>query len=552
MIQPWNGQWKTRRLAWLVLGLLAIGSILFAGASTAGAHASLTKTEPAAGARMDASPDAVRIVFNERLDTGGAKLFVLDELSKQVAGGRDPERIEQGKGLQIPLPKLGEGHYTVSYSVISEDGHPVSGAYVFTVGNPAPLPNASQLDPHKQVGHSSHDHSGTALTDRLFLLYTARIVYYAALLVFAGLLLWSIQRSPSETLKQARDKAIDAAGKFMLLAALAYVFISMMDLMRGEPVSAWLDILKDTTTGRLYAATLLLGFAAPLVGGLGLTARLFWTAVMLFVEAWSGHASVFKPVIYTVGLDYVHLLAASLWAGGLILLYVVWRKERPEAGRFALVFSRWALLSFLVLWVTGILSTLDFLPSFAYLFYTAWGKWLIAKAALSLVVAIAAFLIRRRLARGDLPPNGLLKADVGLLAAIVLTVGVLTYQTPLPANEPLHYHEMGTEMHVTLRVTPNAPGDNSYILKVWLPENLGDPKQVQLRLLPSGREDVGFIDVPIQPFEDDEMDGFPDYTKFAFKAEGPYMPFAGQWKAQIRVTDSKGTELVRETTFRIY
>jgi copper transport protein len=392
------------------------------------------------------------------------------------------------------------------------------------------------------------------LTRQSFLLYVARIIYYAGLLTVAGLALWSILRKVSPVVRDARNQTLSLAGKFTLVATMAYVFFSLQDLGQGETISEWGRILTETTIGKLYMAELLLALAAPLLPSLGLMARLFWAVVALFVEAWSGHAAAFSPIAYTIGLDVLHLIAAAIWSAGLVLLLVIWYKERPEAGRFALVFSKWALISFLVLWVTGILSTLDFLPSLEYLRYTAWGKWLIAKAAISLLVAITAFLIRIRLKKGDLPHGNLLKVDVGLLAAIVISVGVLTYQTPLPANNELNFHQMGTEMHVTLRVSPNTPGDNQFTLKIWLPENVGkgDPKIVQLRLLPMDKEDMGFIDVPLEEYKDEEMDAYPDFKKTTYRMQGPYLPFAGQWKAQVRVTDSEDTEHVVETTYRIY
>lgn len=534
----------------LMAYIAMLGLALFGFSGYAGAHAELVSTTPAANAKMDNAPSSIEIVFNERLDAGRAKLLVLNEASRNVASGK-PERIEEGKGLRIAVSKLGEGHYTVSYSVISADGHPISGAYVFTVGNPKPLPGAADLDPHNQVGHS---HGGQGLTNQAFLLYAARILYYAGLLCVAGLAMWSLNRSASTIVRETRNHALGLAGKFALIATIAYVFFSVQELGRGEPLAEWGRILTDTTIGRLYIAELLLALAAPLLPKLGLAVRLAWAAIALFVEAWSGHAAAFEPLYYTIGLNYAHLAAASLWSAGLLLLLAVWLKERPEAGRFALLFSKWALISFIALWVTGILTTLDFLPSLEYLLYTAWGKWLIAKAALSLLVVVAAFLIRIRLRKGNLPHGFLLKTDVGLLAAIVVTVGVLTYQTPLPANSTLNFHKMGTEMHVTLRVTPNVPGDNDFTLKIWLPEAVGDgiPKKVQLRMMPENRDDVGFIDVPLEAYTDEELDGFPGFAKTTYRAEGPFLPFAGQWKAQVRVTDAGDTERVVETSYRIY
>ncbi|WP_373229098.1 copper resistance CopC/CopD family protein [Cohnella sp.] len=533
--------------------LMIAGISLFSMLGQAEAHAVLEQTTPSANARLDISPQSVDIVFNERLDSGGAKLLVLNELSRNVAKD-EPKSTNEGKGLTVKLPKLGEGHYTVSYSVISADGHPISGAYIFTVGNPAPITGASELDPHQQVGHSNHGAGG--LSSQSFLLYTSRIMYYAGLLAVAGLAFWSLlqKRQASTLIQEVHVQCLGLAGKFALIATLAYVFFSLQDLGQGEPLSEWGRILSSTTIGKLYIAMLLLALIAVVLPKLGLIIRLLWAAIALSVEAWSGHAAALDPIAYSIALDWLHLAAASLWSAGLVLLLAIWLKERPEAGRFALLFSKWALISFLVLWVTGVLATLEYLPTLDYLLYTSWGKWLIAKAALSLLVAATAFLIRLRLRKGNLPHGNLLRIDVGLLAAIVVTVGVLTYQSPLPANEPINFHKMGTEMHVTLRVTPNSPGENQFTLKIWLPDaiNKGVPKKVQLRLLPLDREGMGFIDVPLIASEDQELDGFPDFAKSTYGAKGPFLPFAGQWKLQIRVTDSLDNERVVETTTRIY
>ncbi|WP_256760793.1 copper resistance CopC/CopD family protein [Cohnella sp. WQ 127256] len=551
-IHPFSrAQWgrKMARLTLLlILGLFSIVGVV----GQAEAHAVLEQTTPPANSQLDTSPPMIEVLFNERLDTGGSKLLVLNESSRNVAKGK-LEMFNENKGIRMELPKLGEGHYTVSYSVISADGHPISGAYVFTVGNPDPLPDASQLDPHQQIGHS-HNHGGAGLDQQAFLLYAARILYYAGLLSVAGLALWGLLRQASPIFSEVHKRSLALAGKFALLATMAYVFFSLRDLGQGEPLSEWGRILMETTIGKLYAAGLLLAIVAPMLASLGSIARLFWVVVALFLEAWSGHAAAFDPISYTISLDFLHLLAAALWSGGLVLLLAIWYKDRPEAGRFALVFSKWALISFIALWVTGILSTLNFLPSLEYLFYTNWGKWLIAKATLSLLVGVTAFLIRLRLRKGDLPRGSLLKVDVGLLLAIVISVGVLTYQSPLPANNPLNFHKMGTEMHVTLRVTPNTPGDNQFNLKIWLPEKTGEgkPKIVQLRMLPLDKEGMGFIDVPLEAYQDEDQDGFPDYTKSTYRVKGPYLPFAGEWMAQIRVTDSEDTERVVETTYRIY
>jgi copper transport protein len=111
---------------------------------------------------------------------------------------------------------------------------------------------------------------------------------------------------------------------------------------------------------------------------------------------------------------------------------------------------------------------------------------------------------------------------------------------------------MGEDMHLTLRISPNVPGDNTFIVKVWLPEPVGEPKSVALRLRSEDRPDAGPIDVPLERYEDTEIDNFTGFVKATYRAEGPYLPFPGRWTAEIRVTDAKDNEKVHREPFRNY
>lgn len=537
------------KLAALVIAVVVL-LVSMAKTEVADAHAMLERTTPAQDAKLAQAPDTVELVFNERLDSAAATLEVLDQASRSVTGNK-PERIAQGKGIRLALPKLGEGNYTVSYRVISADGHPISGAYVFTVGNP-PSPTA---ETQTTAAGSAHEHEhgvpGQGLTVQQFLLYASRVAYYAALLLLSGLLVWSAQRNAAAAVRETRETSIGQAVRFMLLAEMMYFALHTMNLSGGF-LPELANILTGTTIGMLLGMQLLLSVAAFWLAKANLALRLLWTAVMLGSEAWSGHAAAFTPISYTIALDFVHLAAAAVWAGGLLLLMLVWRKERSEAARFALLFSRWALYAFLLLWATGTLSVLAYLPTLSYLPETAWGKWLIAKAALSLAVAVAAAFIRLNLRRGGLPSWRWLRSDFSLMAAIVLCVGILTYQNPIPANQPLYYHEMGTDVHVTLSISPNVPGTNMFLVKIWLPEASGNPKQIEFRLRPLDGKEIGPILVPLQPDQDNAPDEYPGFVKSIYRAEGAYLPFAGDWEAEIRVMDANDNEMVRTTTFRIY
>ena len=82
------------------------------------------------------------MVFNEPVESGFNEITVLgpDKTSHWEGGAA----VVVGEKVTVPLRPLGPaGVYTVTYHIVSEDGHPVSDSYTFTLtvpstGTPAP------------------------------------------------------------------------------------------------------------------------------------------------------------------------------------------------------------------------------------------------------------------------------------------------------------------------------------------------------------------------------------------------------------------------------
>lgn len=517
----------------------------------AAAHAELERTMPEPNAKYQQSPNTVELSFNESIEPEVGAIKVLDSKSRPVTD-KSPTVSKDGQTLTLPLPKLTEGVYTVSYAVISEDGHPISGSYVFVIGNVAEGVDAATFDPHKELGHEGHSVS-TQLTINQFIIYAVRAVYYASLLWAAGLMLWPLlARRSGEQLRLLQKKWELIAIQTLLVASLLYIFVHAREILNGYPSSEYSKLFLRTTIGHEWMALLALALIGFIIVRLAPIMKALWAAAVLVVESFSGHAVAFTPKVSSILFDFVHLAAASVWVGGLMLLLALWVADRKEAGRFAVIFSRAALLSITLLVLTGVGLTLLFLPSLKYLFYTAWGTILLVKTGLVVLVLFVGGLLHLRVRRGDLPVPALLRIDAALMALIIVCAALFTYISPLPANEPVLYHKMGDKMHLSLRVTPNKPGDNTFIVKVWLPDAVGAPKSVKLRLFSLDRTDLGPIDVPIKAFEDPEITTFDGFVKAAFTAEGPFVPFAGRWQAEIRVLDKDDNETVEKTEFRNY
>lgn len=539
----------------LVLLLILIVPIL--GQRSAEAHAVLEKSEPVADSQLAEAPEHIALTFNERLETSLYLLVVLDRTGKPVTD-REPVISEDRRQISLELPRLAADNlYTVAYRVISADGHPVSGSYVFTIGDPPPAKDASMFDVHKQLGHSdhSHHHHHSQLGTAEFLLYVSRMVFFAALLAVSGWMLWSALLPHNQTLADVFRGGGTPLLRFYLLALIALIMTHGYDLLEDiTSLAEWKQLLTMTSVGQFWLVSLglsAIGFAAALrnrwIGGV-------WGLVLLAAKSMSGHAAAYDPKLYTVLLDFVHLVAAAVWGGGLLLLWILYRKHREELDRFVPVFSNAALVSIVVMIGTGLLTVFAFLPDLNYLFMTVWGTFLLVKTAFVLIVLLIGFLLRRRIRnRSFADSRALLRADLTMAILIVSVVGLLTYFSPLPSNEPFHWHRMGEDMHLTVRISPNTTGENQFIVKVWLPEELGEPKRTVLRLKPLNREDVAPIDVPIEPYADPEPDmSFDGFKKYTYRGEGAYIPFPGRWEVEARVLDSEDTEIVDKKSMRIY
>src|SRR6185312_2329032 len=115
-------------MARVLAGLAALLAALCI-ASGAWAHATLVSSEPADGSVLTRPPKMVQLHFNESI--APAVIGVIDADGK----ARDVATRAVGQSVLIVLPDdLPQGTQIVSYRVVSQDGHPVAGSMVFSIG----------------------------------------------------------------------------------------------------------------------------------------------------------------------------------------------------------------------------------------------------------------------------------------------------------------------------------------------------------------------------------------------------------------------------------
>ena len=120
--------WSALRLGFAALLVAAMS--VFAFAPAASAHDQLVSSNPEDGAELDQQPKWLEMNFSGDIQEVGSEVKVIVD-GKDVSAG---ELTVEGKKLSVALPDdLKPGDYEVTWRVVSQDGHPISGDYAFTI-----------------------------------------------------------------------------------------------------------------------------------------------------------------------------------------------------------------------------------------------------------------------------------------------------------------------------------------------------------------------------------------------------------------------------------
>ncbi|UGQ15206.1 copper resistance protein CopC [Yinghuangia sp. ASG 101] len=555
---------------WLLALPVLLVTLVIGGAGPASAHASLESSTPAAGSTVPVAPATVTLRYSEGVETGLGAIKVLDPAGKRVDTGSPDHGIGGPSTVRVKLEAgLGPGTYTVAWRVVSEDSHPIAGAFTFNVVRASATA--------ANVGAQSGDAS-VKLVDGI-----ARGVAFGSFALLSGAVLFLVALRPA------------AVGRFrvwlLLFASWAGLLVSTVAalMLYGPRASALpfssafdMDVLRatlETKLGRalsvrvlvLGAAGALLGYlvaalptAAPrkraLLGGA-------WAALCLGMAAtWSlsDHASVGMQVPLAVSADILHLAAMGTWLGGLtVLLVLLFGPDRDDDGDelpgaldvpTVARFSAIAMVCVGVLVATGVYAAWRQIGSFDALFSTTFGLLLILKVNFVALMIAAAWVSRRWLqarlrasagvrAGDPMARKQTLRRAVGaevLLAVAVLSVTAVLVNTepgrtaydreqaakPQTASVSTPFDAGGTggKGIVDVTVDPARQGANTLDVFVRDPlRNPVDPPEVTVRVALPDKQISG-IDVAVEHVGPGQ-----------WRAQGVALPMAGTWQVTVAV-----------------
>ncbi len=487
----------------LLAGTLAACFLALSSAPCALAHAQLIGTSPAAGSTVASQPKAVIFKYNQNVGgtLGAVRVYNANGQEVDDLDVSHPEGQEHWMGVGLK-PGLPDGTYTATYRVISADTHIVYGGVVFNIGHAGAAPTVTV------AGLINRNKSGK-VTEVAFGLVRG-LDYLSIALLLGGLafliVAWvpgfaAVAGSEREWVLAARMFSGRVRWLFTVAVVLGF-FVSVLGIMlqgaSAAGVSLWASlkgtVLENTLESRFgkvwgLRAIDWLALAALLAAGmvlargaerrssrddssavqtqatplpkqpphwpLGLIA--ICAAYLAATPALSGHASIQSPTAVFFPSDVLHVLAASVWVGGLAcLLFALPAATRqlqaPQRSRLLLAtlvrFSPLALASVVVIAMTGTVQAYIDVRSLHALFHSTYGALIIAKIVLLLLLICLGWVNRERVipalkriaGAGEAPAgSGVLarrtmRGELALMLCVFgVTAALISYAPPIDA-----------------------------------------------------------------------------------------------------------------------
>jgi copper transport protein len=541
--------------------LVALGAVV-GTAGPAAAHATLLETTPADDSLVGAVPAAVELRYSEAIDFGSGGVEVYDPGGDRVDRG-SVDMSEESTVASVPIDDGGQGTYTVAWRVTSDDGHTITGSFVFHVGT--------------ETGGVAIDDSTPAVVKIAgfagrWLAFAGSLVVLGTLLV--GLLLATTPRGAASgegagpsagavgvagpgigttSAGDVRERAERRLRQFGMGAAVLAMLGSLLALLAtaaeatgrglGGALGLVGDFVSDQRTGGLGA--LRVGFL--IIAGVALTilrgrsaatiAALATVGSMVMVS-FAGHAWTTSPTAVTVASDVIHQVAVGIWVGGVVALLAVLGLAVP-ADRTALGrrFSQLALLTVVVVGVTGTFSAWAQIRGLDALVDTTYGRLMTVKVAAFLVLVVLGWLNRSRLLatveRTIAPLGRSLRVETAVAVVVLgVTAGLVAQQPARVATSSGPFEATVTDADGTremdIVVDPAKPGANEIHLYFYDLE--GQPADVLAVEIAAATGDLPPRDLEVTPV-----------TTTHVSVLGASLSSAGDWDLTITAVGADGT-----------
>ncbi len=428
-----------RRL--LLLAALLLCALL-GTAQPASAHTELVTSSPKDGATPAKAPAHLTLTFDEAVDLADVRVLTVD-------GDRLPvSRTAHRNVVRVALGSPADGRFALVWSVVDEeDGHASSGRIAFAVAAKATPTGGDEVS---APAPSPSVRKG---------LVAVRWAGYLALALFVGGLAFVALLWPGGAYEPRARALLGLAWTAGLLATVATAglqgaYASLGGLRDALRPATYAGVLATRPGVVLAARGLMWVLAAVVLAALlqGAARSPGWrvgalavTFGLLRTTGMTGHNSEGSEPTWGAVADFVHLLGAALWIGGLAMLALaVLPRRRPgELAEVVPGYARLAALSVTGIVGAGLVLAWQVVGSYDALLHTSYGQLLLVKTAVLGCVLVAAYAsrqwVRTRLdlavlLRGDaatVRPFGYsVAAETGLVLVVLAVTSLLVTADP--------------------------------------------------------------------------------------------------------------------------
>jgi copper transport protein len=482
----------------LLVALVAWVGLFIASVGPVRAHANLMKSDPPPNAVLE-DVHEVTLWFSEPPELKFSEIVVYDASGHRIDDVHMEADDHDPLVLLVELPELHEGSYTVAWKTLSAvDGHVARGAFVFAIG--------IGQQPGQPVVPGLAAADAAAPTPRLDEVLIRWWSYLAVAILTGGVVFGWWVAGPAlgwgREAQRASRWSMIGAGAVALglgLCAFAVQAATVADVRLADALGSPARELLGTRYGLFWAVrvativvlagTLLIAWTPRRRRWLAPFQAILAGALLLTFSLNSHAAAVPSDVVLSVTADWLHMIGAAIWVGGLFQLatvapYLLRQSgvDRKQAlGAMVGRFSPWAAWSVAGLMATGLYQALMDLGTLEAVIETPFGLTLIGKlllvvGMLGLGLVNARWLRPRLMAEGVAPDTprgarlaGRFRRVVGaeaLLGILVLgAAGALTAQET--GREAAHRAPRGfraaqavEDVQVQVGVTPALAGLN--------------------------------------------------------------------------------------------
>jgi copper transport protein len=541
----------------VVLPLLLLAFFLSVSAHIASAHGTLVRSTPESNAQLEKSPAIIELFFSEPIEANFSTIQVLDSTGKRVDNDDPLVDPTNPTRLTVTVRSSPDGIYTVSWKVLSlVDSHVTAGAFPYAVGD---------VDAAALAAATSSQTANISTGEVIF-----RWLSFVASAALGGgaLFILHVWQPALEAMRKEGKTEPNLLPPWHTLAVAALFLLTLANILGllfqtgqviGQEIAApWnpatYKLLFATKFGMLWLARFVLSLVAFHFLLKPKQNRDYWIAfaaylLILLTFSFNSHAAAEPRPFFPIGADWLHMVGALTWIGGLVYfiggLWAVREAEPAFRTRFtaALIprFSSMAIACVGLLGLTGIYSAYLRVATLDGLFGTLYGRTLIVKTLLALPMFLfgAINLLRTtptmRQAAQEVSPDGnkvsrfrkLVTTEVGFGVLVLLVTGLFTVIPPvrsIATNTSIRQTASAGDLTIEITITPGRIGINTFTVNLQANgAPLEKAKEVGLQFTPTT------VDLPPTQITLVET-GNGEYT-----AEGAFLSLPDTWQVQAVV-----------------